>query len=95
MFVKFYWGLWAALAVATMALFLTANLTWLSITLVGFAACLFVFMGMMCLTPTVVGPHADEFHHADAEPVRTEKKAPAKAAKEYAPAGFGVRDHHA
>lgn len=69
-----YWGLWAILVFVTVGLFVTANLTWLSITVVGFVACLFIFMGMICVTPTVVGPHATEFQHGDAEPI-PEKKA--------------------
>jgi len=66
---KFYWSLWAVLAAVTLGLFATGTLTWFSITVVGFVACTLVFTGMMCVTISIVGPHANEFHHTDAEPL--------------------------
>ena len=68
-----YWSLWTILGLVTVILFVTANLTWFSITVVGFVACLFIFMGIMCITPTLVGPHAQEFQHGDAEPIQEKK----------------------
>jgi hypothetical protein len=66
---KFYWSLCAVLAAVTLGLFATGTLTWFSITVVGFIACTLVFTGMMCVTISIVGAHANEFQHADAEPI--------------------------
>jgi hypothetical protein len=60
---KFYWSLWAALGVVTIGMFVTGNLTSLSISVVGFVSTLFIFMGMMCVTPALVRPHAPAVKH--------------------------------
>lgn len=69
MFTKVYWGFWTTLALITVGLLATGNLGWLAITVIGFVSCALIFMGMICVTPTIVGPHAAEFQHGDAEPL--------------------------
>jgi hypothetical protein len=74
---KFYWSLWTLLVLVTLGLLLAGSLTNVTISIVGMVACLFILMGMMCITPTLVGPHAKEFQHGDAEPVPQNKAEPA------------------
>ena len=73
MFTKVYWFLWAVLGLITLGLLLAGGLTWLSISVVGFVSCLMVFVGMMCVTISIVGPHAKEYQHPDAEPLPEKK----------------------
>jgi hypothetical protein len=94
MFTKFYWGLWIVLALTTVGLFAGGQLGWLEMTVIGFMACLFIFMGMICVTPTLVGPHASEYDHGDAEiPVENKRTKPIKA--ESFPAGAVIQNRHA
>jgi hypothetical protein len=93
MFTKVYWGFWTTLALITAALLATGNLGWLGITVIGFASCTLIFMGMICVTPTVVGPHADEFQHGDAEPVV--KKERVRIREGFAHAAASVQNRHA
>ena len=93
MFTKIYWGLWTTMSLITVALFATGNLGWLSITIIGFVACTLAFTGMICLTPTIVGPHAEEFQHADAEPLVNKDKP--RIRERFAPAAVSVQNRHA
>lgn len=70
---KFYWSLWAVLGVVMLGLFVTGTVTWFSITLLGFISCALIFVGMMCVTISIVGPHSKEFQHPDAEPLPEKK----------------------
>ena len=72
-FTKFYWGLWAILAVVTLGIFVAGDITWFSISVVGVISCTLVFTGMICVTISIVGPHADEYQHHDAEPLPEKK----------------------
>jgi len=54
MFAKFFWALWAIFAAICILLFATNELTLIAITVMGFIACSLVFMGMMCVLPTLV-----------------------------------------
>ena len=91
---KFYWTLWALLAAITVALEATGNLSWLGITVIGFVSCLFIFMGMICVTPTIVGPHAVEFQHGDTEPALETKPVRRRARDIFMPAAVSVHNRH-
>jgi hypothetical protein len=93
MFTKIYWVLWTTMSLITVALFATGNLGWLGITVIGFVACTLAFMGMICLTPTIVGPHAEEFQHADAEPLAKKDKPPMR--ERFARIPVSVQNRHA
>lgn len=95
MFAKVYWGLWTVLALVTAGLFASSHLGLFEITVIGFVSCLFIFMGMICVTPTIVGPHAKEYEHADAEPAFENKKVKPIRAETYAPAGAIIQNRHA
>lgn len=95
MFTKVYWGLWTVLALITIGLFAAGSLGWLEITVIGFVSCLFIFMGMICVTPTIVGPHAKEYEHGDTEPGFKEKKVKPVKAETFAPAGAVIQNRHA
>ena len=96
MFTKFYWTLWMILALATVVLFAVGSLGWFAVTVVGFISCLLIFMGIMCVTPTIVGPHAEEFQHDDAEPVTPKPRAQRTPVRErFARTSVGVQDRHA
>jgi hypothetical protein len=69
MFTKVYWFFWAVLGLITLGLFITGGLTFFAASVIGFMSCLMIFVGMMCVTISIVGPHATEFQHADAEPL--------------------------
>jgi len=59
MFVKIYAGMWAVFFAALLALFLLGSLTLMAVVIAGFVSFTLVFMGMMCVLPTRVGPHAE------------------------------------
>ena len=74
MFTKFYLGLWATFGAAGLLLYLTGNLTWLSATVMEFFSCVLIFMGMMCILPVLVGPHAPDTGNEAAEPAPAREK---------------------
>ena len=92
---KFYWALWTILALATAALFVIGDLTAFSISVVGFVATLLILVGMMCVTPILVGPHADEFRHRDTEPLPEPKRVREPVRAKLATAGVAIQSHHA
>ncbi|HTH50288.1 MAG TPA: hypothetical protein VL501_00045 [Pyrinomonadaceae bacterium] len=94
MFTKFYWGLWTVLAMITVGLFAVDRLGWLEFTVIGFVSCLFIFMGMMCVTPTIVGPHVTEHEPMPEAAPEPKKKAAAKDVS-FARAGMAVTRRHA
>jgi len=93
MFTKVYWGFWTILALITLAMLATDNLGWLGISVIGFASCTLIFMGMICVTPTIVGPYAVEFQHGDAEPVVQKEKV--RIRERFAHATASVQNRHA
>lgn len=52
MFVKIYWIIWAAAAIAVVPLFLTGNLTMTAVVAFGFVSFGLIFMGMMSVIPS-------------------------------------------
>ena len=93
MVIKIYWALWATLGVVTLGLFAMGLLTWLAVTIIGAVVCTLVFTGMMCLTPMLVGPHAKEFQHDDAEPLLKGKAVRAPVREKLGSAAIGVQSH--
>jgi|GEM_PF-5317942 len=93
MFTKVYWALWATLALITVGMLATGNLGWLGITIIGAASCTLIFMGIICVTPTIVGPHAEEFKHGDAEPVV--KKERVSIQERFAHSAAPIQNRHA
>jgi len=94
MFIKVYWGSWAALVLAGLLLFAMGSLSWLALTVMGAVACTLIFTGMMCITPTLVGPHAKEFQHSDAEPVVEKAKTEKSSSRVFSPARVQSRHAH-
>src|SRR6478672_3850731 len=97
-FTKCYWACWAILAIITLGMFVAGSITWLSISVIGFVACTLVFLGMMCVTISIVstvGPHANEFQHPDAEPLPEKKSRVAVAPSRIAAPAMAVHGRHA
>jgi hypothetical protein len=55
---KLYWTLWAFIALTALLLVATGNFTPLTLVAFGFVSFGMIFMGMINVLPTVVGPHA-------------------------------------
>ena len=51
---KFYTGLWLIFALSTAVLFVSGNMTMMALSVLGFASFGLIFMGMMCVLPTMV-----------------------------------------
>ncbi|MBV9241864.1 MAG: hypothetical protein JO314_07645 [Acidobacteria bacterium] len=94
MFAKVYWVIWGILGLVTLGLFFAGSLTLFSVTVLGFIACTMIFVGMMCVTISIVGPHAKEYQHDDAEPL-PEKKLQAEPTRNSLPAGVAIQSRHA
>lgn len=58
MLTKVYLSTWLVIAAAFAVFFLTGNMTMFVLVVFGFIAFGMVFMGMMGVLPTIVGPHA-------------------------------------
>lgn len=66
---KFYTGLWAVYGAVTLGLLLTGSMTMLALTVLGFVAFGLIFMGMMCVLPTIVGHPVALVEESRPEPV--------------------------
>ena len=95
MFTKVYWVLWALLGFITLGLVVAGSLTWFSVSVVGFTACLLIFTGMMCVTISIVGPHAKEYQHGDAEPQPKKDRVKEAAPRHIAAPAVAVQSRHA
>lgn len=72
MIVKIYLTIWAAFLIATIALFLTGNLTVLVLVALGFISFGMIFMGMMAVLPaTISHPAPPRYIEAQPAAVRT------------------------
>jgi hypothetical protein len=60
MFVKIYYTMWAAFLLGAGVLFLTGNFDLTAMVVSGFISFGLVFMGMMCVLPSLVGHHAEK-----------------------------------
>ncbi len=58
MLVKIYWMLWSAIAIIAALLFVTGNFSIMTLVAFGFVSFGMIFMGMMCVLPSMVGHHA-------------------------------------
>ncbi len=59
MFVKIYGMLWATIAILAAIFLVTGNFTLTTLLAFGFVAFGMIFMGMMCVLPSLVGHHAE------------------------------------
>ncbi len=57
MLVKIYGMCWAAIAIITALLLITGNFTMITLVAIGFVAFGMIFLGMMCVLPSMVGHH--------------------------------------
>jgi hypothetical protein len=55
MFEKIYGMLWATIAIIAMILLVTGNFTLTTLVALGFVSFGMIFMGMMCVLPSMVG----------------------------------------
>ena len=53
MLVKLYWSVWAAFGLVAMVLFLTGNISPMTIVVLGFVAFGLIFLGMMNVLPSI------------------------------------------
>jgi hypothetical protein len=81
MSVRAYWSIWGLFAIAALLLFVTGNMTMMTIVVLGFVGFGLTFMGMMNVLPLLVS-HVNEV----AKPAETEsvalqpmRETPAKA----------------
>lgn len=80
MSVRAYWSIWGLFAIAALLVFVTGNMTMLTIVVLGTVAFGLTFMGMMNVLPLLVA-HATEAKPAKIESVALQpmRETPAKA----------------
>lgn len=80
MSVKAYWSIWGVFAVAALLLFVTGNMTMLTMVVMGFVGFGLTFMGMMNVLPLLVS-HVNEAKPVEIESVALQpmRETPAKA----------------
>ena len=81
MSVRGYWSIWGLFAIAALLLFITGNMTTLTIVVLGFVGFGLTFMGMMNVLPLLVSHVNEVAKPAEIESVALQpmRETPAKA----------------